>query len=709
MIQLRLLVIASLLAPALVFGALGWMTWLREQTEARRSITQTLDLVQEHTLKTFETVSLVAEGVDQLVSAMSDADIRRSEADLHLRLRRIADTLAQVEDIWIFDAEGVPLVSASLYPAPKSLSAADRDYFQVQQGADAKVYVSRILSARAGDQRFFQFSVKRSDATGAFRGVTAVSVEPDYLRDFQRRVVVGSGLSVALVREDGDVLARFPTETRDLVDRPQTLPGFVELRKSAPEQGLVKTSSMFQGGQRLLGYRRLPSFPVYITAAIGTDAIARSWLDAMGGYLLIGVPSTLGLFLLSVLALRTFKRENAALAALQSEAERREAAEAALRQVQKIEAVGRLTGGIAHDFNNLLTVVLGNLDMLLHRLDPADARARRAATLAKEGAIRAALLTQRLLAFSRQQPLSPQRVDANALVAGMSDLTRRTLGEKIKVRCVLPRDPLPVNIDANQLESAILNLAVNARDAMTDGGTLTIETAGERVAQPSRDPESPPPGDYVVIRVRDTGSGIPSDVLPKVFEPFFTTKPHGQGTGLGLSQVYGFIKQSGGYVIVESAEGRGTTVSLYLPPAGEAQETAQTDQPPAGASASETPGRDRVALVVEDDPNVRRFSVEALRQLGFEVIEAADAVGAMTALASRPDVDLLFSDVGLPGSDGRALARSALARNPRLHVLLTSGHANQIGRASQDDSFELLPKPFSVEQLAERIGAAFAA
>ncbi len=710
MTHLRLLVVASVLVPLLVFAVLAQVTWRDEQAKSRRGILQTLDLTQEHALKTFETLKLVADQVEQFIDSFSDQDIRRSEADLNLRLLRIRSTLEQVQDIWVLDASGVPLVSSSAYPASNALSRADRDYFTAQVAPASPPYISRLLHGRTNDEYFFQFSTRRADPDGTFRGVTAVAVEPDYFRTFHGRITDPTGISIALVREQGDVLVRYPSTTRELTERPLVSEAFNEAIKASPEHGYFRTASMFDADERLFAYRKVPGQPVYLTASTTTDAIMRQWFSTMGGYLLIGLPATLGLFLLSLMALRHTAREHQAMAALKSEAERRELAEEALRQVQKIEAVGRLTGGIAHDFNNLLTVVLGNLDILLHRLDPGDVRARRSATLAKEGAIRAALLTQRLLAFSRQQPLAPKRVDANALVAGMSDLTRRTLGEKITVKAVLANRPAIVDIDPNQLESAVLNLAVNARDAMPEGGTLTIETVHEHVAEQAPGVEAPAPGDYVVIRVRDTGSGIPADVLPKVFEPFFTTKPHGQGTGLGLSQVFGFIKQSGGYVRLDSREGQGTCVALYLPAAKPEHEVADSVSHSAPAAPrADAMSQTRVVLVVEDDPGVRRFSVDAFQDLGFEVIEAPDAASAMAQIARHEHIDLLFTDVGLPGTDGRSLARSIKLERPLIRVLLTSGYANQIAQFRPEDGFELLPKPFSLEQLAERSLAAFAA
>jgi PAS domain S-box-containing protein len=375
--------------------------------------------------------------------------------------------------------------------------------------------------------------------------------------------------------------------------------------------------------------------------------------------------------------------------------------EEALRQSQKMEAIGQLTGGVAHDFNNLLTIILGNLENLENRLPPDD-RLRRPVAAAIRGAARAAVLTDRLLAFSRRQPLTPAVIDVNALVAGMSDLLHGTLGEGIKVETRLGDGLWPAFVDASQLENALINLAVNGRDAMPAGGTLTIATENCEIAPTERGaPDDPPPGQYVHIAVSDTGCGMPEEVRAKAFEPFFTTKDIGHGTGLGLSQVYGFIKQSGGYVRICTAVGRGTTVRLYLP---RRLETAE----PAGETPPVPPPRGRsgeTVLIVEDDPDVRAYSEGMIAELGYRVLTAGDAAAAL-AMIDTHAVDLLFTDVGLPGgSSGRQLAEAARQRHPQLKVLFTTGYARdailQDGRL--DPGIEIVFKPFRYSELALRI------
>jgi signal transduction histidine kinase len=368
----------------------------------------------------------------------------------------------------------------------------------------------------------------------------------------------------------------------------------------------------------------------------------------------------------------------------------RKSLEDQLRQSQKMEAVGQLTGGLAHDFNNMLTGIIGSLDMLSRRL--ADGRlseASRYIETASAAATRAASLTHRLLAFSRRQALDPRPLDVNALVASMQELLTRTLGEQVALKVSLEPEAWPALTDENQLENAVLNLAINARDAMPGGGELTLETRNVVAAG----------GDYVSLRVRDTGVGMSQDVLDRVFDPFFTTKPLGQGTGLGLSMVYGFMRQTGGEVRIESRPGAGTTVELQLPRA------AAGAAPQPGLRAQAPPGAGETVLVVEDDASVRLLVVEVLRELGYAAIEVAGGDAALEFLASARRIDLLVTDVGLPGLNGRQLAEIAREHRPDLPVLFMTGYAAAAARRSEflGPGMEMIPKPFALDGLAVKI------
>ena len=372
-----------------------------------------------------------------------------------------------------------------------------------------------------------------------------------------------------------------------------------------------------------------------------------------------------------------------------------------LRQAQKMEAVGQLTGGVAHDFNNLLQIVVGNLELLERNL-PADAgRLRRSTENAMQGARRAATLTQRLLAFSRRQPLDPKPIEVNRLVRGMSELLGRALGETIELETVLAGGLWSVEADPNQLESALLNLAVNARDAMPDGGKLTIESANTHLDHGyAQQNVEVAPGQYVVICVSDTGTGMSKDAAARAFEPFFTTKEPGKGTGLGLSQVYGFVKQSGGHVKIYSEVGEGTCVKLYLP------------RYTGGRAAEEEEGRGSVpegsetVLVVEDDADVRSYTIEVLTELGYHVLEAQDGPSALRIIERGEPIDLLFTDVVLPGGlNGEQLALQAQDKRPGLKVLFTTGYARNaiVHQGRLDPGVQLITKPFSYTDLAARL------
>jgi CheY-like chemotaxis protein len=375
-----------------------------------------------------------------------------------------------------------------------------------------------------------------------------------------------------------------------------------------------------------------------------------------------------------------------------------------------MEAVGQLTGGVAHDFNNLLTAVCGGAETL-RRLLPQELgqhgdRIWRAVRMIEAGSQRAATLTQRLLAFARRQALDPRPLDANKLVAGMSELLRRTLGEAIAIETVLAGGLWRTMAYPNHLESALLNLAVNARDAMASGGRLTIETANtyldETYAVQHADVQ---PGQYVMIAVSDTGTGMTKETMERVFEPFFTTKEVGQGTGLGLSQVYGFIKQSEGHIKLYSEPEHGTVVKLYLPRlVGERQFAAEAE------AAAEAPngGSGELVLVVEDDEAVRAYSTEALRELGYRVLAAGNGWAGLELLARYPAIRLLFTDVGLPGGmTGRQLADQARQQRPDLLVLFTTGYARNaiVHGGILDPGTHLLPKPFTYAALAGKVRA----
>ncbi|MBN4093490.1 ATP-binding protein [Methylobacterium oryzae] len=379
-------------------------------------------------------------------------------------------------------------------------------------------------------------------------------------------------------------------------------------------------------------------------------------------------------------------------------------AEEQLRQSQKMEAVGQLTGGLAHDFNNLLAGISGSLELMGTRIEQGRLKDVDKYMAAAQGATkRAAALTHRLLAFSRRQTLAPKGTDVNALVDGMLDLIRRTVGPSVQLETAGPTDLWPTLVDPSQLENALLNLCINGRDAMPDGGRIVIETGNRRITPRVAERQDMPAGEYLSLSVSDTGTGMPPEVVAKAFDPFFTTKPLGQGTGLGLSMIYGFVKQSGGQVRIHSNVGQGTTVTVYLPRhRGEAErdEALPEEGSPALAQAGET------VLVVDDEPSVRMLVTDVLSDLGYTAVEAADGAGGLKVLQSDARIDLLVTDVGLPnGLNGRQMADAARVSRPGLKVLFITGYAEStlLTDGQMEPGMAVLTKPFAVDALASRI------
>ena len=387
---------------------------------------------------------------------------------------------------------------------------------------------------------------------------------------------------------------------------------------------------------------------------------------------------------------------------IKAEADRRSAAESQLRQLQKMESLGQLTGGIAHDFNNMLAIIIGGLNLAQRRLARGESDVGKYLDGAMEGATRAATLTQRLLAFSRQQPLSPKAIEPNKLVAGLAEMLARSLGELVQLETILSAGLWKAKADPAELENVIVNLAVNGRDAMPEGGKLTIETSNAYVDDAYAHEAELAPGQYVQIAVSDTGTGMSPDVMAKAFDPFFTTKSVGKGTGLGLSQVFGFARQSGGHIRVYSEVGHGTTFKLYLPRFW-GDETPTTVR---SAPATLRQGKPSdIVLVVEDEERVRNNSVEALRELGYTVLHAASGAEALAIIEAGQDVTLLFTDVVMPGMTGRQLADRAAPLLPKMKIVFTTGYTRNavVHNGILDPGTNFLPKPFGIDQLAAKI------
>jgi signal transduction histidine kinase/ActR/RegA family two-component response regulator len=701
------LLLAVIILPILFFAVSSYLSYETFVEEARAQLERTLDALHEHAAKVFETHELVFNQVDQMLGGMSDDDIYAHEQEIHDRLGVLDTKLDQVDEIFVLSRDGHALASGQIYPVPRTANYSDRPYFRVQRdGAlpPEAISVSEIVTGRLLKRDFFIVSRRRGVYEGKadpFNGLVSIAIDPGYFRGFYAQIA-SAGTTIVLARGDGYILARTP----ELPGPERRLPAngsFMANVKKSPDRGVYESTVSLDNTPRIAGYRRMQGYPIYVIAGIDKSEIAGAWAASMGRHLIFGIPATLGLIALTALARRRMLRERQLFEELRTEVRRREETEEQLRQSQKMEAIGRLTGGLAHDFNNLMTIVTGSLDLLNRRLAPDDQRLKKLVDNAMEGARRASTLTRQLLAFARRQPLEPKPTDLNKLVSEVSALLRGTLGETIAIETVLGGGLWLANIDAHQLERAIVNLALNSRDAMPEGGRLTIETANAHLDDAyAKVHAEVTPGQYTSIAITDTGVGIAPDIVGKIFEPFFTTKPAGHGTGLGLSQVFGFVKQSGGHVKVYSEAAKGTTVRLYLP---------RYIGPLAAASEGDidavekTQGSGISVLLVEDDADVRRFTADALTELGHRVKALDNAQSALACLTDGEDFDLLLTDVVMPGMDGRRLADEALRRKPGLKVLFMTGYTPNaiIHNGVLDPGTHLLSKPFAVAQLAEKV------
>jgi two-component system NtrC family sensor kinase len=679
------MMVACVAMPLALFGYAAWGTYRATLTLADERIARSLDIVSEHALRVFQSIDVTIGSIEQITAE----GVHRvpPQAELAERLKQMVLVLPDVEAVWLIDANGGLAASSSKYVVPEALDVPTET--RTDASLRTPITIGDVVAGKTVDAAYFPVFARRNNRRGEYDGLTVLSVLPAAFERFYAQLAEDSGASFALMREDGAVLARYPKGQRGL--RLAQSSGFREaIARNAPGN-LYTTVSGVDQIERRFAILRLPGLPVYVSSSLQTREIIAPWLKQTALYFVIAVAVASLMFFLLFLVLRRTE-------ALYHEAAGRELAEATLRQSQKLEAIGQLTGGVAHDFNNLLTIIIGNLDFALRQ--KPDERLRRLVGNAMSGAERAAQLTRRLLAFSRRQPLEPRPLNASRLIAGMSDLLRTSLGQDIVVETGYAGDLWLTEVDPAELESAILNLAINGRDAMKRKGRLTIRTFNavldERACVGF---EGARPGEYVVIAVSDTGEGMTPETIEKAFDPFFTTKPTGAGTGLGLSQIYGFVKQSGGHTRIESEIGRGTAISLYLPRTLAAEPPPSSREPPAHLM-----GLGEAILVVEDDAAVRGYIVALLGELAYTVIEASRGEEALQLIGTEARIDLLLTDMVMPGINGRALAEAARRKRPGLRVLFMTGYApDAISERWLRPGMSLIQKPLMRDDLAARL------
>ncbi len=689
---LSAMMIGSLVLPAVLFIYAAWLNYNKIQGLADERINRSLDVLSEHTLKVLNTPELVIDEIAESIDGLSDEDVRSNEARLHTRFKRMADTLPQVSSIWLTDRDGYALISSYFFPAPRGGTLIDQDVVRAQVDEDHGIYIGAVEMPRwVKGPAFFGVSRRRPTADGAFNGVINVSLLPDDFEKFYAGIGSEPGTYFAMIQADGSILARHPAPA-NLEDRLNTRARALAVAVLTDgERGIYTARAQLDGIERNFGYRKVERYPIYVVAGLASTAIRQEWLSTMGSHLIFGLPATLLLFLILGVALRRTK-------SLYAEEDRRAAAETALRKSQQLEAIGQLTGGVAHDFNNLLMVIAGNVDRLKRK--PHDEKDSRILDMIATAAKRGETLTRQLLSFSRRQALSPEPIDVSKRIPELKEILARSLREDIEVAIEMPDHLCSVKVDPGELELAVLNIGVNARDAMPNGGRLAI--AARRVTLQGEPATDGLAGDFVEIEFADTGSGIPPEVLPRVFEPFFTTKGERRGTGLGLSQAYGFAKQSGGTVTVTSALGQGTTIRMYLPCAeAENRPVASDQEEPAAAGGRKT------VLVVEDDLPVAEVCKCYLDQLGYDVEFASCPRDALQALRQGENpVDAMLSDILMPGGmSGLDLAHQVRRIRPALPIVLMTGFsdcADQVVR----DGFPVIRKPFDLVTMQAALNAA---
>jgi signal transduction histidine kinase len=694
--SLRTLALLCVLLPLLAYAAVGFYRYgvIRADTEQR--LDRALRVAQEHALKVFETNEAVLARVLDAAGVEETRALRARQPELHAQMRAMTQGKPQIQSAWLLGEDGKAVASDRFQPVPAT-DFSDRSYFRWHQAGKGGLFLSEMLFGRATRSEFFDMSRGRYRADGSFLGMASVSMTPEYFQKVHSDLVADErGLAITMMREDGVIYSRWPTFEGSPRSLSPASPVMQRIR-SGQASGTAHGVSSIDGRERLLTYRKVGGYPVYIGSGMDVGEIRKRWLEEMAWLAAFGIPPLLGLYFAARVALRRTREALRTAERLNDETQARRRVEEALLQAQKLEALGRLTGGVAHDFNNALMVVSNNL-VLLKMKHPGVGTAQVESIGRAVGS--ATRLTRQLLAFSRRQALVPERMVLQDRLPGLAELVTPVLGGRITFSAGAAPDTRPILVDAAEFELALLNLAINARDAMPQGGTFTVRAGNAQGPLPPL-----LQGHMVVVEVTDTGTGIAPELLDKVFEPFFTTKAVGEGTGLGLSQVYGLCQRAGGLATVQSRLGQGTTVRLYFPAAPEGRDSPSGAQP---VPLQRHPGK-RV-LLVEDNDEVAQALTQVLQELGCEVTRHSRAVAARNWLALQSSLpDLLLTDVVMPGEmDGLGLALHVKSHYPALKVVVMTGYAEQMEALSRL-GYEILPKPCSAEMLGQAMARAFAA
>jgi|KBSMisStandDraft_5_1062788.scaffolds.fasta_scaffold09995_8 signal transduction histidine kinase/ActR/RegA family two-component response regulator len=680
LVWLRLAVLLAALVPLAFFAGAARLSYLDAVKATSARLDELARAAEDHAARILERNELVMQQMLQLLKDDDDEALRKREAQLHEVATAILLRLPHIGSITVKNAQGDVLMSTFFPPASRTLAGPDW----------------KLLADRANDEVMLTVSKQRSLASGAPGGVVELTLNRSYFDEFYRRLTEGdSRLTAALLNGAGVLVASWPPVP--LSDTLLAHGPLVKRIKAGEARGaLLESGVLASAGQRYAAFRKVGDEPLYVAVTQDMASALADWKHQMLVLGAILFPITLALVGASWLALRRTRREIEARRRLRDEAQQREHAEEALRQAQKLDALGQLAGGLAHDFNNLLMVVSANAELLGRAVPQAAARPELGSILrAVDGGGK---LTRRLLGFSRKRAHHPEVIRPQAALDGMLDLLRTTAGKAVEITLQVDAETPPIEVDVAELEMALINLVANARDAMGHKGRIRVQA---RPGRPGEGAEGSLLG-YAVISVSDTGHGMSTDILNRAFEPFFTTKPPGVGTGLGLAQVYEFCAQAGGDVEVASKLRVGTTVSMLIPA------TAKSAQPSRSEAAAVSKLSAHV-LLVEDSPELSSSIAASLERSGCVVTPVSSAVEAeRLALAPDNGFDVVLSDIVMPGGDGVALAARLRKRRPELPVVLITGYAREVRHAVGPD-LEILAKPCAAEDIVGALSRAISA
>jgi two-component system NtrC family sensor kinase len=688
---LRATLWGAFIIPLVAFVSVAGWGFERAQRDAEATVTHACELAFRQAQRTFSIVSEIAARADAAASS-DDSFARENEALVHQRLADMTSGLPSVVNLNIWDATGQPIARSDVFPVDQNANVADRSYFQAQRLTNLPLGLSEVIKGRQSGKELMNATIRRASPDGSFRGIVSVSVSPGFFRDYYQSLSNEQPnlASFALIRLDGEILARWPLTTANRTRVPAGSAILAQVAAGA-KSGMLLLPQTEGRETRIAGFKRLDDYPLYVVAGVSRAAMFAGWVHFVALLAAVLFPTAAVLMLVAWVALNKTRREAATAAELQEQVRRRASAEQTMLQSQKLETLAIVTGGVAHDFNNLLAIV--NTSLHIHkRVHPEFAQDKH--LQAMDRAIQSGVrLTRQLLSFARKQSLRPEVVQLQTWLPGIEGLVRTTLGASITWQLRVEPSTRPVCVDLGELELALINLVVNARHAMPEGGTLTVHAsnAGGADGQGRQ---------MVSIAVEDSGVGIAPELLAKVFEPFFTTRTQGAGSGLGLSQVQGFCLAAGGTARIESRVGEGTTVWIDLP-------ASDTDAAPEASATAHVPHLEGRVLLVEDNEDVAATTEFMLRDAGLDVMRRVNADAAWSYLETADTLpDAVLSDIAMPGSmDGVALAFALRERIPELPVLLTTGYAERHQEAL-DAGLSVLSKPVAPEVLLEELRTA---